>query len=258
MTLARFLMLAAVAALALATLPAATAETQAPDAAVNCVTLYDFPDNGEKLCWDLGASGCKVWEVRTTFIGTQTNCIVGGEETTQSTVNCYEVYSRTDVGTYSIVRRSSCAPPEVYECPYDHAPIDQCRSPLQAAVTSSSSQECLDYYQEWTVGPVHHVQQDSCHSTNSVCGTEEHAYLAEQESSPDPAGLASCTVDSLGLVAAAGSPLHRTCYHSGQGELQSQDCVDPTSTSCTVYMQRSTGVSSDWWCYPSMQHGSWN
>jgi hypothetical protein len=43
---------------------------------------------------------------------------------------CYPVYSRTDIGTYSIVRRSSCSVPEVYSCPYEGAPIDQCDNVL--------------------------------------------------------------------------------------------------------------------------------
>ena len=39
---------------------------------------------------------------------------------------CMEVYSRTNVGDYAIVRRNSCAPPEVYQCPYAGAPISEC------------------------------------------------------------------------------------------------------------------------------------
>lgn len=38
---------------------------------------------------------------------------------------CMEVYSRTDVGNYAIVRKDSCSL-EVYECPYAGAPISEC------------------------------------------------------------------------------------------------------------------------------------
>lgn len=44
---------------------------------------------------------------------------------------CYEVYTRYDVGTYSIVRRNSCAAPEFYQCPYQGAPISSCRGLLE-------------------------------------------------------------------------------------------------------------------------------
>lgn len=44
--------------------------------------------------------------------------------------DCYPVYSRTDVGTYSVVRRTSCSAPEVYSCPSEGAPIDQCDNVL--------------------------------------------------------------------------------------------------------------------------------
>lgn len=45
--------------------------------------------------------------------------------------NCYQVYTRYDVGTYSIVRRNSCAVPEFYQCPYQGAPISSCRGLLE-------------------------------------------------------------------------------------------------------------------------------
>ena len=44
---------------------------------------------------------------------------------------CYENYSRTDVGTLSVVRRDSCAPPELYQCPTPGAPLDQCTDLLR-------------------------------------------------------------------------------------------------------------------------------
>lgn len=195
MTVARLLLLAAVTAAALAALPPAQAQMPPPGLAHGCVVVFDFPDAGETICYDVARTDCKVWEVRTTFTGTETTCLVGAQQNAApaSPPGCYEVYSRTDVGTYSVVRRNSCAPPEAYECPYPGAPIDQCQSLLQA-----------------------------------------------KSASP---GLPT---------------LQRECVHQGQGELQSEDCVDPTSTSCTLYEQRTTGVGGDWWCYPSMQHGSWD
>ena len=39
---------------------------------------------------------------------------------------CMEQYSRTNVGTYAIVRHNTCAAPQVYDCPYAGAPLDQC------------------------------------------------------------------------------------------------------------------------------------
>lgn len=43
---------------------------------------------------------------------------------------CMPVYQRTDIGTYSIVRKDSCSL-DVYECPYEGAPISSCRHLLQ-------------------------------------------------------------------------------------------------------------------------------
>jgi hypothetical protein len=175
-----------------------------------------------------------------------------------ASVDCYPVYSRTNVGTYSIVRRTSCSPPEVYSCPYENAPIQGCENVLGlrsasvglppvspppyycmpyyrefdagpvtvvqggcgndvkvcgtsvpqtrsvdlscvlATVTSSSEPMCLYYYYELEVGPVRHVQRDSCHSENYVCGVPLAEFLA---STPDPVAVAQCTVDSLGVLA---------------------------------------------------------
>lgn len=42
---------------------------------------------------------------------------------------CMPVYQRTDVGTLSIVRKDSCSL-QVYECPYEGAPITSCRDLL--------------------------------------------------------------------------------------------------------------------------------
>jgi hypothetical protein len=53
----------------------ASASARTPASAINCVTVYDFPDAGEKLC--VYAEGpCLVGEYRTTFIGTEFHCIV--------------------------------------------------------------------------------------------------------------------------------------------------------------------------------------
>lgn len=43
---------------------------------------------------------------------------------------CMPVYQRTDVGTLSIVRKDSCSL-DVYECPYEGAPISSCEHLLR-------------------------------------------------------------------------------------------------------------------------------
>ncbi|MEK6976543.1 MAG: hypothetical protein AABY18_09405 [Candidatus Thermoplasmatota archaeon] len=43
---------------------------------------------------------------------------------------CMPVYQRTDVGTISIVRKDSCSL-DVYECPYEGAPISSCEHLLR-------------------------------------------------------------------------------------------------------------------------------
>ena len=50
----------------------ATPAAAAPD---NCVTVYDFPDNGLEYCYYVDRP-CLVTETRTTFIGTETRCVV--------------------------------------------------------------------------------------------------------------------------------------------------------------------------------------
>ena len=52
--------------------PAANAAAAAPG---NCVTVYDFPDAGQKFCY-YTSGPCLVTETRTTFIGTETYCTV--------------------------------------------------------------------------------------------------------------------------------------------------------------------------------------
>lgn len=41
----------------------------------SCVTVYDFPDMGLVYCYSLTGE-CTVSETRTTFIGTETRCVV--------------------------------------------------------------------------------------------------------------------------------------------------------------------------------------
>ena len=41
----------------------------------NCVTVYDFPDAGLMYCYYVSGS-CLVTETRTTFLGTETTCVV--------------------------------------------------------------------------------------------------------------------------------------------------------------------------------------
>ena len=43
---------------------------------------------------------------------------------------CMQVYQRTDVGTIAIVRKDSCSL-DVYECPYEGAPITECEHLLR-------------------------------------------------------------------------------------------------------------------------------
>ena len=39
---------------------------------------------------------------------------------------CYYIYTRNDVGQLTVIRRSSCSPPEPYWCPYPGAPLQDC------------------------------------------------------------------------------------------------------------------------------------
>ena len=54
---------------------AGTAAPAASAAPSNCVTVYDFPDMGLEYCYYTTGS-CLVTEKRTTFIGTETRCVV--------------------------------------------------------------------------------------------------------------------------------------------------------------------------------------
>lgn len=46
---------------------------------------------------------------------------------------CYMVYTRYDVGQLTVIRRTSCSPPEPYWCPYPGAPLQDCEGLLGAA-----------------------------------------------------------------------------------------------------------------------------
>ena len=128
-----------------------------------------------------------------------------------STAACYMVYTRTDVGEYSIVRRTSCSPPEVYHCPYEGAPIEQCDSALEilrvstAASAPAYEPQCMYVYRETEVGPVRNVSRDSCHSETYLCD-EDHSggadetvvgFLTGQATQPDEARLQGCVRDTL-------------------------------------------------------------
>jgi hypothetical protein len=57
--------------------------SSASASAEKCVTVYDFPDAGEKVCVFTDGS-CLVGEYRTTFLGTEFHCVVarpGGART---------------------------------------------------------------------------------------------------------------------------------------------------------------------------------
>ena len=129
-----------------------------------------------------------------------------------STLSCYMVYTRNDVGQYSVVRRTSCSPPEAYHCPYQGAPIEQCdpvTDVLRASTAASApayEPQCMYVYRETTVGPVTQVSRDSCHSETYVCEDDDgvhesdetlKAFLTGQAASPDHAALQDCVSDSL-------------------------------------------------------------
>jgi hypothetical protein len=133
-------------------------------------------------------------------------------------LSCYMVYTRNDVREYSIVRRTSCSPPEVYQCPYEGAPIDKCHrvtDDLLRAETSASAPayepQCMYYYHETSIGPVTHVQRDSCHSETYVCedgdGVHESsetvdAFVARQVAEPGAEETQSCVEAFLGQYVA--------------------------------------------------------
>ena len=139
------------------------------------------------------------------------------QASSSSALACYMVYTRTDVGQYSIVRRTSCSPPEVYHCPYEGAPIDRCESALNVLRTTSAAPayepNCLYMYRETEVGPVTHVSRDSCHSETYVCedddGVHESsetltAFLGRLVADPASGEAQRCVEDFLGQYIAWG------------------------------------------------------
>jgi hypothetical protein len=74
MTLTRAVTIASLAAVAALGAPASAPAASAA-AATKCVTLYDFPDAGSKVCV-FTEGPCLVGEYRTTFLGTEFYCLV--------------------------------------------------------------------------------------------------------------------------------------------------------------------------------------
>ena len=64
-------------ALAITGVAASTAAPAAADtsAVIRCVVVYDFPDAGLKYCYD-PQGPCLVTEHRTTFLGSESRCVV--------------------------------------------------------------------------------------------------------------------------------------------------------------------------------------
>lgn len=125
--------------------------------------------------------------------------------------DCYPVYTRNDVGTVSVVRRTSCSVPEVYRCPYEGAPIDRCHRVTDGilAFDAQASLEpmCMPHYQETRVGPVTRVQRDSCHSETYVCQDDDRvheqdetlgAFVDRQVADPGTEETSACVADFLG------------------------------------------------------------
>ena len=75
MSFTRTLAVAALAAGAALVAPAGAPAAPPAAAATNCVTVYDFPDAGEKVCV-FTEGPCLVGEYRTTFLGTEFRCLV--------------------------------------------------------------------------------------------------------------------------------------------------------------------------------------
>jgi hypothetical protein len=167
-----------------------------------------FPAAVGQLCFSPYWPGCNLWIVWTA-IPAQPTCLyrsdpgplaAGAGAETQAPP-CYEVYSETHLaGPYWLVRRNSCSA-QVYQCPdgYDPPapPCEEVRI-LEAGSTSSAREPmCLQYYRETEVGPVRHVQRDSCHSETYVCGETAREFTDVDLTNPDHAALQDCVRDSL-------------------------------------------------------------
>lgn len=88
-------------------------------------------------------------------------------------LDCYMVYTRNDIGTISVVRRTSCSVPEVYQCPYEGAPISSCQPLLTAQAAAAPGVElppvyCMPYEREIDLGGIQ-VVQGGCGSYVRVC-----------------------------------------------------------------------------------------
>lgn len=122
--------------------------------------------------------GCNVW-IEWTAIPAQPTCLYRTDGLAASAagpdVQCMDVYTRYDVGTVSVVRRDSCAPPEVYDCPYEGAPISSCDPLLELTAAASTASagpgaQCMDVYSEThLVGPYWLVRRDSCSAQVYEC-----------------------------------------------------------------------------------------
>lgn len=171
-------------------------------------------------------------------------------------LQCSDIYARHEVGPVAVVMTSGCSGHA--ELCDDNLLVRVDTSCLLAPVATQAAAaepNCLSVYSEYEVGPVRHVQRDSCHSETYVCGVEVREAVKDPiATSPGPGNPGAC-LGNLG-DASTGDLLERRCLRQGQGELQSVTCVDPQDPDCLVYRQQITGVGSQWWCYPSGEHGS--
>lgn len=159
--------------------------------------------------------------------------------------NCIQIYQEADLGPVRYVR-SGCDS-TVYVC--DQTPqgiLASGRFEPRRCETGVALPpvECAAIYARHEVGPAAMVLTSGCSGHAEVCG--QHVAARDL----------SCLLATTSAPQPVPDPLARTCSTTGMGELQSRYCVDPTSTDCTVYVLRSTGVGSEWWCYPSGEHGS--
>lgn len=127
---------------------------------------------------------------------------------TDATAACYMVYTRHDVGTFSVVRTSSCAVPMAYQCPYEGAPISQCDNVLTLAASSAAVAApgvglppvyCMPYEREVAITNDLSVVQGGCGSYVRLCGDRLYA---TNLGDADPA----CLLDDLVAASLPGAP----------------------------------------------------
>lgn len=192
----------ALAALAPTAQAYATPPTASAVAAPDCMDIYNRWDAGTVSVVQRSSCDYEVYQCPSpgADLSTCRNLLVMESTAAASGPDCYMVYTRTDVGQLTVIRRTSCSVPEFYWCPYQGAPLYQCEPLVGLEASTASSQEpmCMYYYFEYSVGPVTYVQRDSCHSETYLCG-ENVKEVAVTEA--DPVALAQCTVDSLGVLA---------------------------------------------------------